>query len=504
MNVAMIVHNAVSHDARVIKEAETLSQHGHNVEIHGISPNGEKEQFTLPGSGLRVFLYDWKIPATAKTTAQLITTGRVVTLLMVAVTSAIAAFVTTVVSSIIPAINAWLPFFVLFFGFFATLVLLNLFPARAQRVWAQTHRTIANAVDDIANTVVRIVKSAYGLLRTAKSKPQEVRQSEEHIRNQRFKLIADALFEGVASRGAPDVVHVHDHVALMAAKHFKTVPRIRIVWDAHEIYEDLASSDLERAEANALIVADNEKFVDGFITINESIARFYAERYPKLPSAHVVMNASRPMELPEYDYRLHDAANLPRERKILLFQGGFGPKRGLQELVRAAAKLDTQWSIVLMGWGNLESELREIAAAQECEGGKDRVVFIPGVPQQELLEWTRGASLGAILYEDIGLNHRFCTPNKLWEYPVAGVPILCTNLVEMAKIIETYKVGFLLPREFDASDIANCVKEITDDALVTAQNNCGQFIAVNNWDTYSGKLLALYDNFAAQVERTSV
>ncbi len=56
--------------------------------------------------------------------------------------------------------------------------------------------------------------------------------------------------------------------------------------------------------------------------------------------------------------------------------------------------------------------------------GRDesKVRFIPPAPQKELKSWTQGATLGIIPYEGKMLNHWIATPNKLWEYPSAGVP----------------------------------------------------------------------------------
>src|SRR5690606_35834587 len=55
-----------------------------------------------------------------------------------------------------------------------------------------------------------------------------------------------------------------------------------------------------------------------------------------------------------------------------------------------------------------------------------KIKIIDPVPQEELLLWTQGATVGAIPYPITCLNHWGCAPNKLWEYPGAGVPIIAT------------------------------------------------------------------------------
>lgn len=72
---------------------------------------------------------------------------------------------------------------------------------------------------------------------------------------------------------------------------------------------------------NSRIIRENVRYVDGFITLNESIADFYREKYPELPEAVLVPNAVERVAQTRYDGRLHKAAGLHLDQKILLFQG---------------------------------------------------------------------------------------------------------------------------------------------------------------------------------------
>jgi glycosyltransferase involved in cell wall biosynthesis len=147
----------------------------------------------------------------------------------------------------------------------------------------------------------------------------------------------------------------------------------------------------------------------------------------------------------------------------------------------------------MMGWGGLEASLRTLAA-QHLRDGALATVFLPGVPQRELQQWSAGASLGVVPYENTSLNHLYCTPNKLWEYPSAGVPILCTDLPEMTAMVSEFGFGTLLPRSFAAADIARVVNALDDETLATLRARCAPFIASNNWLQWERALLAVYRN----------
>ncbi len=107
-----------------------------------------------------------------------------------------------------------------------------------------------------------------------------------------------------------------------------------------------------------------------------------------------------------YDGCLHEAAGLPLSQKILLYQGGYSTERGLPTLVRSASMLPDGWTLIMMGWGPLAGQLKQIAAFASARAGRDatdgepaKVRFIPAVPARELKSWTQGATVGIIPYE---------------------------------------------------------------------------------------------------------
>ena len=214
---------------------------------------------------------------------------------------------------------------------------------------------------------------------------------------------------------------------------YKARNKIKLIFDAHEIYDHLAQASDIIASINSKILKTYSTSVDFFITINASIANYYKRFYPDLPAAYVIKNATIPSTNYNYDGRLHDAAGLDINRKIIIYQGGFARNRGLVDLLLSAEHLDDNWSIVFMGWGNLEDELKRIhkALVLKKPALNNSIKFIPKVKHSELVYWSSGATIGIIPYENTGLNHWYCNPNKLWEYPNASVPILVSPFPEL-------------------------------------------------------------------------
>lgn len=312
----------------------------------------------------------------------------------------------------------------------------------------------------------------------------------------RWKVVfaREACIYSILKEEKPDIVHAHDLSALPVAVKYSRRFGTKLVFDAHEIYDHLAQADDEMADLNGKLLSKYSPMVDHFITINDSIARYYRNNYKAFPPAVVIKNATKLAPEIEYDGRLHDAAVLPRDRKILIYQGGFAPKRGLVQLLLSAEYLNPDWTLVFMGWGKLRDELLGITDSLVLRDPaiEDKIRFVPKVKQTELPLWTAGASLGAIPYENTGLNHWFCNPNKLWEYPNAAVPIIASPFPELRALIEKYNLGWFLPESLSPREIAATINELTDEQLAEASVNCRRFIAQDNWSVYAKRLHYMY------------
>jgi hypothetical protein len=61
------------------------------------------------------------------------------------------------------------------------------------------------------------------------------------------------------------------------------------------------------------------------------------------------------------------------------------------------------------------------------------------------LGYSASADVGLIPYPAIDVNTTLCTPNKLFEFLVAGVPILANDLPELRRFVLGNKAGVTHP-----------------------------------------------------------
>lgn len=269
-----------------------------------------------------------------------------------------------------------------------------------------------------------------------------------------------SAFFTAASGFNPDMIQVHDLPALAAGVELAKKWMIPLVYDAHELYPEQRSFSFIQRRVCARAEKEFIKSCTTVFAVNDSIAHEMATRY----------SISRPITLinamdPPTEYHPNTSYNILREklkldasRKILLFQGGFSPHRNLEQLIKAMALVkNSDVDLVMMGFGDFETVLKE--KANRLGLLNKRIYFLPAVPQSELLQHSASADVGIIPYPHVDLNSYYCTPNKLFEFIQAGLPILANDSPELRRFVHDTGFGLVKPMR-SSHQIAAAIDEI--------------------------------------------
>lgn len=289
-----------------------------------------------------------------------------------------------------------------------------------------------------------------------------------------------------------DIYHAHDLNTLIPAYWAAKKTNAKTVYDSHELFTEIQIwGRIERyfyRKLEAFII----KRVDKVITINNSIAGELVKRY-HIEYPKVIVNCPPPLKHGEanaYDSVLRNAAGIPLDKRLVLYQGGFTQYRGLEELIEAFTYLDESFCLVFMGYGKIRNELEVIVYSK---GLNNRIKFLPAVPQIELLKYTSSADLGVIPYKPVSLNNYYTLPNKLFEYINAGIPIIASDLPELRRIIKGYDIGYLFD-PYKSESIADAIKYVFSDKerYAAIKANTSKAAGEYNWNKESKKLLECY------------
>ncbi len=291
-----------------------------------------------------------------------------------------------------------------------------------------------------------------------------------------------------------DIYHAHDDNALAACYIAARWRRKPLVFDAHELPLMALNNRYWSNMLLARLFTYMVRRCAGIITVSTPIAQVICNLYD-VPHVSLVRNLPV-YQAPPKSNRLRQYLGLNSNVRIALYQGNIDPRRGLDKLVRAARFLDRDIVIVMMGKGVgiTVSQLHSLIISEEVS---DRVKILPPVPYVELLDWTASADIGLnVLPPDYSLSIQMCLPNKFFEYLLAGLPVLSSQLPAVIEVINTYNVGCIV----DAHDPAQIGRAISamlsdEDRLVHMRENA--LAATRSdlcWERESQRLIGLYQD----------
>ena len=138
-----------------------------------------------------------------------------------------------------------------------------------------------------------------------------------------------------------------------------------------------------------------------------------------------------------------------------------------------------------MGYGSLESQIRHEAKVS------DTIFFHPAVSLSVLMDYTSSADYGISFIEDACLSYRYCLPNKIFEYLMAGLPVLTSNLYEMRRLVEFESIG-IVAQENNAEGFKKAVHALLMQNYQSIQKNVFKARKKYSWEEQEKKLSRLY------------
>ncbi|TDM43736.1 glycosyltransferase [Macrococcoides canis] len=284
-----------------------------------------------------------------------------------------------------------------------------------------------------------------------------------------------------------DIYHSNDLNTLpqgIVCSKFRLKPK-KLVYDSHEVQTSRTGYNPKKIK---VIESMMLRFVDEMIVENHTRAKKNEELYGFYPNT--LYNYSELYDIDDKpDVDLHTELGLPKDEKILLYQGGLQSGRGLELLIKMMPAVK-EGTLVFIGAGKLESKLKEMASNSPA---KDRIKFIQKVHFKKLPSYTKQAYLGFQVLQNICFNHYSASSNKLFEYIMAHVPVISCDFPEVKAVVEQ-GVGISVDSH-DKDQIAEAVNKLVSDEALRNQysEKCKDIKKIYNWENEKKKLLEVYN-----------
>lgn len=160
---------------------------------------------------------------------------------------------------------------------------------------------------------------------------------------------------------------------------------------------------------------------DEIVVLAEGTSNYLVEHGIPRNKIHYIPNAADPSD---FDVDT-DRAELRRRygftKRTFVYAGAHGPANGLDLLIDAASTVtETDLEVVLVGDGVEKAELVERVSTS----GLTNVRFMDPVPKREIPEVLAAADVGVHVLADVPLFRYGVSPNKVFDYMAAGLPVL--------------------------------------------------------------------------------
>jgi glycosyltransferase involved in cell wall biosynthesis len=394
----------------------------------------------------------------------------------------------------------------------------------------ESRRSICMLLHSNYDTDARVKREARHLIRRARVRVLQMAERDQDagvreeagVEIERFQLLTRDLpqstfYWGVkfveltlrmawrAARMRPSAYHAHDLIMVPAAIFASWVRRAPVIYDSHELWNEAADQTPARQRFWGIVERWVLPRVSAVIAVNQSRAEVMTQELGSLP----------PFVIPNYPLHQPVAALPPRQTSplrrlvsergrgdasILLYQGVIAEGRNLDRVVAAMAHVRANVVLVLIGPASPFTDA--LAAQAERTGVADRVSIHGRIDSDVLPAWTVGADAGLVTYAETPRNNYLCAPNKLFEYCMAGVPVVGCAFPEVARVMQSHPIG----ESFESSKpetIAAAIDRLLGDPARLARAREATLVVREkfHWDAAAPELDRLYDRVFAGERR---
>lgn len=209
--------------------------------------------------------------------------------------------------------------------------------------------------------------------------------------------------------------------------------RQKLIFETHDFFYDLSlRKDLKRHKRRKHSIIEKLFFgkLDALICLNSFQRDLYAQRL------------SIPIKVFPTGFRM--AVQEPAEKeKLLLYIGAFEERKGIDNILNLAQRLDKSYTFVLVG-SRKETEINALNAEVQRRGIDDRVQVREWLSKKELNEMLLRAKIGLLPLKAGYFNEFLTVPLKYFDYAAFGLPVIASDFPSLGTYIKDDYNGFLV------------------------------------------------------------
>lgn len=281
-------------------------------------------------------------------------------------------------------------------------------------------------------------------------------------------------------------VHACDFDTVLPALWIGKLRKIPIIYDIFDFYADHLRrtphwiTSLIR-KVDLWVIGK----VDGVILVDDSRRSQISGSKPRL--LEIVYNSPEDWQ-PKPDEEGSDPDKDVRFTLRIGYVGLLQKERGIFELLDVLQS-HPEWMLDIAGFGGDEEEVRERIA------NLPNVTWHGRIPYETALRLSAAADVLIATYDPAIPNHRYSSPNKIFEAMMLARPIIVSKNTNMDRIIERYNNGIVIPYG-DKAALEKALHFLQENSQIRrsmGENGRCAYEQEYGWHIMKERLIQLYD-----------
>lgn len=283
----------------------------------------------------------------------------------------------------------------------------------------------------------------------------------------------------------PDIIHFHDPEMLLCVRKMKK-KGYKVIYDVHE---DVPRQLLVKHWIPSILRYPLARIIERYENKRASEVDYIIAATPYIENRFKEINSNT---CNVKNYPLSDEFDITIDKKKpdtphICYIGGITTVRGINEIMAAAEHLP----VVLDLAGPLEKE--NILDEYTNRKSRCKYVYHGVVGREKIVELLSHAMAGLVLLYPAP-NHLNALPTKLFEYMLAGVPVIASDFPVWREIVEGNNCGICVD-PFNIDQIKDAIQYFINNPIEAKEmgsNGRNAAIKEFNWDIEEEKLLNVY------------
>jgi glycosyltransferase involved in cell wall biosynthesis len=281
--------------------------------------------------------------------------------------------------------------------------------------------------------------------------------------------------------GEYDLIHACDFDTVLPALCVKTIFNKYVIYDIFDFYADHLRAT-PRMIKN--IIRDIDLWTigkaDALILVDDTRVEQVAGSKPRITT--IIYNSPEDLKEDYSTFRRSESGNLR-----LAYIGLLQVERGLLQMLSVLSH-HPEWYLDLAGFGGDEESILTTAITMSNVRWHGRVSY------QQALDLSADADILFATYDPKIPNHKYSSPNKIFEAMMLGKPIIVAAGTNMDRMVEDAECGCIVPYG-DVSALEKTLQSLSTDPEMVRQlglNARKAYETRYHWALMSQRLIQLY------------